>query len=138
VSVLVTGGAGFIGSHTCAELVAHRRDVVIVDDFSNSYPRALDALAQLAGQAPAFCGVDLRDASALDRVFASHDIDAVIHFAAKKSVGESMTTPVDYFDVNVSGTISLLRAMRAHGVGKLVFSSSCSVYGDQYSRPISE
>jgi UDP-glucose 4-epimerase len=138
VSVLVTGGAGFIGTHTCAELLAHHRDVVILDDFSNSYPAALDALARLAGRASAVCRVDLRNASALDRVFAGHDIDAVIHFAAKKSVGESMTMPVDYFDVNVSGTISLLRAMRAHGIGKLVFSSSCSVYGDQYSRPIRE
>ncbi len=138
MSVLVTGGAGFIGSHTCAELLGHHRDVVVVDDFSNSYPAALDSLARLAGRTPPIHRVDLREASGLDRVFADHDIDAVIHFAAKKAVGESMTTPLDYFDVNVSGTISLLRAMRAHGVSKIVFSSSCSVYGDQYSRPIAE
>jgi UDP-glucose 4-epimerase len=138
LSVLVTGGGGFIGSHACAELLAHGHGVVVVDDFSNSYPAALDALARLAGRTPPIHRVDLRDASGLDRVFASHDIDAVIHFAAKKAVGESMTIPLDYFDVNVSGTISLLRAMRAHGVRKIVFSSSCSVYGDQYSRPIAE
>ena len=138
MSVLVTGGAGFIGSHTCAELLAQNTDVVVVDDFSNSYPAALDALARLSGISPAVHHVDLRDASGLERVFSSHDIEAVIHFAAKKAVGESMTIPLDYFDVNVGGTISLLRAMRAHGVHKIVFSSSCSVYGDQYSRPITE
>ncbi len=138
MSVLVTGGAGFIGSHTCAELLDHDYDVVVVDDFSNSYPAAVAALGRLSGKVPAVHDVDLRDTSGLDRVFGAHDISAVIHFAAKKAVGESMTIPLDYFDVNVGGTISLLRAMRAHGVGKLVFSSSCSIYGDQYSRPIAE
>jgi len=119
-------------------LLAQNTGVVVVDDFSNSYPAALDALARLSGISPAVHHVDLRDASGLERVFSSHDIEAVIHFAAKKAVGESMTIPLDYFDVNVGGTISLLRAMRAHGVHKIVFSSSCSVYGDQYSRPITE
>src|SRR5215472_12135143 len=127
-----------VGNGTCAELLAQNTDVVVVDDFSNSYPAALDALARLSGISPAVHHVDLRDASGLERVFSSHDIVAVIHFAAKKAVGESMTIPLDYFDVNVGGTISLLRAMRAHGVHKIVFSSSCSVYGDQYSRPIAE
>jgi UDP-glucose 4-epimerase len=138
MSILVTGGAGFIGSHTCAELLASQYEVVVADDYSNSYPGALAALSRLSGRAPVVHNVDLRDISALDRVFASHHFDAVIHFAAKKAVGESMTIPLDYFDVNVGGTISLLRVMRTHGVHKIVFSSSCSIYGDQYSRPISE
>ncbi len=138
MSILVTGGAGFIGSHTCAELLDHDYDVVVVDDFSNSHPAAVAALGRLTGRVPAVHRVDLRDTRALDRVFSVHDISAVIHFAAKKAVGESMAIPLDYFDVNVGGTISLLRAMRGHGVRRMVFSSSCSIYGDQYTRPISE
>ena len=138
MSILVTGGAGFIGSHTCVELLDHDRDVVVLDDFSNSYPAALAAVGRLTGKEPALHAVDLRDRAGLDKVFASHEISVVIHFAAKKAVGESMTIPLDYFDVNVGGTINLLRAMRAHRVRKLVFSSSCSIYGDQYARPIRE
>jgi UDP-glucose 4-epimerase len=138
MSVLVTGGAGFIGSHTCAELLEHDHEIVVADDFSNSYRASLAAVRHLTGRDIAVHDVDLRDVRALNAVFAAHDISAVIHFAAKKAVGESMTIPLDYFDVNVSGTISLLRAMRAHGVSRLVFSSSCSIYGDQYARPICE
>jgi UDP-glucose 4-epimerase len=138
LSILVTGGAGFIGSHTCAELLDQGYDVVVVDDFSNSHRASLSAVRNLTGRDVTIYAADLRDADALNRVFSSHDIGAVIHFAAKKAVGESMTIPLDYFDVNVSGTICLLRVMRAHNVRGLVFSSSCSIYGDQYGRPISE
>ncbi len=138
MTVLVTGGAGFIGSHTCAELLDHGNDVVVVDNFSNSYPAAIDAVRALSGGDLVLHAVDLRDSAGLDEVFGSHPVEGVIHFAALKSVGESMSMPLDYFDVNVGGTISLLRAMRRHGVSGLVFSSSCSVYGDQYDRPISE
>jgi UDP-glucose 4-epimerase len=138
MSILVTGGAGFIGSHTCAELLEHGHDVVVADDFSNSYRGSLSAVSRLTGRDVAVHSVDLRNASALEQVFASHDIRAVIHFAAKKAVGESIAIPLEYFDVNVTGTIGLLRAMLAHDVRKLVFSSSCSIYGDQYSRPICE
>jgi UDP-glucose 4-epimerase len=138
MSVLVTGGAGFIGSHTCAELLDHGHGVVVVDDFSNSHRAALSAVRRLTGKDLAVHDVDVRDTRALEQVLASHDIRAVIHFAAKKSVGESVSIPLDYFDVNVSGTIGLLRAMLAHDVRRLVFSSSCSIYGDQYSRPICE
>ncbi len=138
MSILVTGGAGFIGSHACVELLDHGHDVVVADDFSNSFPRALDAVRRVTGRAVPAHAVDLRDAHGLDEVLGSHDISAVIHFAARKHVGESMSIPLEYYDVNIGGTISLLRAMAAHQVGRLVFSSSCSVYGDQYRRPITE
>lgn len=136
--VLVTGGAGFIGSHACADLLEHGHEVVVLDDFSNSYPAAIAAIERLADAKLPVHVVDMRDRAALDGVFASHEISAVIHFAARKAVGESTVKPLEYFDVNVAGTISLLRAMRRHGVRKLVFSSSCSIYGDGYRRPITE
>jgi len=138
MSILVTGGAGFIGSHTCAELLSQGYDVVVADDFSNSFRPSLAAVRRLTGRELAIHVVDLRDRGGLNEVLGSHEISAVIHFAAKKAVAESMAEPLDYFDVNVGGTISLLRAMMAHGVRKMVFSSSCSIYGDQYRRPIAE
>lgn len=138
MTILVTGGAGFIGSHTCVELAANGYDVVVVDDFSNCLPGAMEAVRQLAGRQIAVHQVDVRDTVALAQVFDSHDVSAVIHFAAKKAVGESTVIPLEYFDVNIGGTISLLRVMASRGVHKLVFSSSCSIYGDGYSRPIAE
>ena len=136
--VLVTGGAGFIGSHTCVELLARGHDVVVVDNYSNSSPAALDAVRYLAGRPVIAHELDMRDNQALDQVFTRHSIDAVIHFAAKKAVGESMLIPLEYFDINLAGTTNLLRTMHEHGVHKLVFSSSCSIYGDQYAAPITE
>lgn len=138
MSILVTGGAGFIGSHTCVDLLDHGCDVVVVDDLSNSWPGALTALRRLTERDFAFHEADLRVVGSLDEVFGSYDISAVIHFAAKKAVGESMSMPIEYFEVNVSGTINLLRTMVEHDVRNLVFSSSCSIYGDQYRRPITE
>ena len=138
MSILVTGGAGFIGSHTCAELLSHGYDVVVVDDLSNSFQSSLAAVRRLTGRELAVHVVDLRDRGGLNEVLGSHEISAVIHFAAKKAVAESIAVPLDYFDVNVGGTIGLLRAMMAHDVRKMVFSSSCSIYGDQYRRPIAE
>ncbi|MFI9383867.1 UDP-glucose 4-epimerase GalE [Kutzneria sp. NPDC052558] len=138
MTVLVTGGAGFIGSHTCVELLASGCDVVVVDDYSNSSPAALDQVRALAGRPLTVYRADLRDRVALDAVFAAHPIDAVIHFAAKKAVGESMDIPLDYFDINIGGTTSLLRAMWAHGVHRLVFSSSCSIYGASAKTPLDE
>jgi UDP-glucose 4-epimerase len=138
MSILVTGGAGFIGSHTCAALLDHGYDVIVADDFSNSHRASVSTVRELTRTDMAVHSVDVRDAAALGEVFSSHHISAVIHFAAKKAVGESMTIPLDYFDVNVSGTISVLKAMMAHNVHRLVFSSSCSIYGDKYSRPICE
>ncbi|MHA6785931.1 UDP-glucose 4-epimerase GalE [Pseudonocardia saturnea] len=130
-TVLVTGGAGFIGSHTCVELLTRGHDVVVVDDFSNSAPQAIEAMQKLAGRPLAGVHeVDVRDRPALDAVFASHPVDAVVHFAAKKAVGESMSMPLDYFDINVGGTTALLCAMRDHKITRMVFSSSCSIYGE--------
>ena len=137
-TVLVTGGAGFIGSHTCVELLDHGHAVVVVDDHSTSSPAALDAVRTLTGRQVVAYRADLRDPGALDAVFTDHRIDSVIHFAARKAVGESIEMPLEYYDVNVGGTIALLRAMLAHGVDRLVFSSSCSIYGDGGGRPLTE
>lgn len=138
MTILVTGGAGFIGSHTCVELVANGYDVAVVDDFSNCLPGVMDAVRRLADREIAVHQADIRDAAALAKVFDCHDVSAVIHFAAKKAVGESTLIPLEYFDVNIGGTVSLLRTMASHGVHQLVFSGSCSVYGEGYTRPIAE
>ena len=128
--VLVTGGAGFIGSHTCVELLAAGWDVTVVDDLSNSSPEALRRVQELAGRSLRFVEGDLLDDDVLERAFGEVGCAAVIHFAAKKAVGESCVDPLGYYRTNVAGTISLLRAMRRHGVRRLVFSSSATVYGD--------
>lgn len=138
MSVLVTGGAGFIGSHTCVELLSHGCEVVVIDNYSNSSPGALAAVQKIAGAHVAVREADLRDEKALDEIFSSHEIDAVIHFAAKKSVRESVRMPLEYYGNNIGASISLLNAMIRHGVWKLVFSGSCSIYGGQYSDPITE
>jgi UDP-glucose 4-epimerase len=137
-TVLVTGGAGFIGSHTCVDLLEHGYEVVVVDNYSNSSPVALDRIQKIAGRPLIGYVADLRDRHALDGVFERHPIDAVIHFAAKKAVGESMNIPIDYYDINLAGTTSLLRSMHAHGVHQLVFSSSCSIYGEAAGAPLTE
>ena len=136
--VLVCGGAGYIGSHTCVVLAERGHEVTIADNFCNSSPVVLDRLAQLTGRAPDVRNVDVRDAVALAALFAGQRFDAVIHFAALKAVGDSCERPLAYFDNNISGTISLLRAMRDAGVGRLVFSSSATVYGEPQSVPIDE
>jgi len=136
--VLVCGGAGYIGSHTCVVLAERGHEVVIADNFCNSSPVVLARLAQLTGRAPDARDVDVRDAAALAALFAERRFDAVIHFAALKAVGESCEQPLAYFDNNISGTISLLRAMRQAGVGRLVFSSSATVYGEPQAVPIDE
>lgn len=138
MAVLVTGGAGFIGSHTCSELLSRGHDIVVVDNYSNSSPRALDAVSGITGRSFASYELDLRDSHALSKVFDRHEIESVIHFAAKKAVGESTQIPLEYFDVNIGGTISLLRVMLDHEVARLVFSSSCSVYGGGHSERITE
>jgi UDP-glucose 4-epimerase len=139
MTVLVTGGAGFIGSHVCVELLGHGYDVIVVDNYSNSSPGALTRV-ELTARRPltGIHEVDLRDRPALAEVFRRRPVDAVMHFAAKKAVGESMQIPLGYYDNNIGGTTSLLQAMRAHGVSRLVFSSSCSIYGDAEALPISE
>ena len=137
-TVLVTGGAGFIGSHTCLELLNRGHEVVVADDYSNSSPRALDRVQKLAGMPLHAYEVDLRDRGSLGPIFDGHPIDAVIHFAGKKAVGESTETPLTYYDVNVGGTAVLLRLMEAHGIHQLVFSSSCSIYGQNDCQMLNE
>ncbi|ANP52906.1 UDP-glucose 4-epimerase [Streptomyces griseochromogenes] len=138
-TVLVTGGAGFIGSHTCVELLDHGYEVVVVDNHVNSSPEALDRIAKIAGRPLAAAHrVDVRDRRAMSEVFASHPVDAVIHFAAHKAVGESVARPVEYYDTNVGGTCALLSVMHEYQVDRLVFSSSCSVYGDARTVPLTE
>jgi len=138
MAILVTGGAGFIGTHTCVELLRRGSDVVVADNYGNSTPAALDAVRELAGRDFAVHEVDMRDEARLDRIFAAQEIEAVIHFAAKKSVRESTQIPLEYYDNNLGSTIGLLRAMMRHDVRKLVFSGSCSIYGGQYNHPIGE
>lgn len=136
--VLLTGGAGYIGSHTAAELLASGYQIVIADNFCNSSPVVLDRLAAISGSKISCERGDIRDSDFLAKLFASHQIDAVIHFAALKAVGESCEKPLDYFDNNISGTVSLLQAMRNVGCNNLVFSSSATVYGDPEMCPITE
>jgi len=136
--ILVTGGTGFIGSHTCVALAQAGHDFLILDNLSNSRADVLDRLAPLCGRRPAFVHGDVRDAALLERVFAEHSISAVIHFAALKAVGESVAMPLAYYDNNVGGTLKLLDAMRHAGVRTMVFSSSATVYGDPATVPIRE
>lgn len=136
--ILVTGGAGYIGSHTCIELLAAGHELVVVDNFSNSKPAVLERVGRIAGRTPAFHEADIRDRAAMHAVFARHEIDAVIHFAGLKAVGESVAQPLRYYDNNVSGSIALCEVMAEYGVRTLVFSSSATVYGDPPSLPIRE
>ncbi|WP_312301116.1 UDP-glucose 4-epimerase GalE [Diaphorobacter nitroreducens] len=136
--ILVTGGAGFIGTHTCAALADAGIPTLLLDNFSNSRRSVLDRLARITGKPVACVEGDVRDAQLLRQLFASHPIEGVIHFAALKAVGESVREPLRYYENNVAGTVSLLRAMQAAGVRTLVFSSSATVYGDPASLPIRE
>lgn len=138
MKILVTGGAGYIGSHTCLELLAAGCEVVVLDNLSNARQESLRRVAEITGQTPCFVRGDVRDESALRQVFAGHQIEAVIHFAGLKAVGESVEQPLRYYDNNVNGSLCLLRAMDAAGVRRLVFSSSATVYGDPHVVPIRE
>jgi UDP-glucose 4-epimerase len=138
MKVLVTGGAGYIGSHTCVELLTAGHEVVVVDNLCNSKEESLHRVAEIAGRAPGFARVDLRDKAALGQVFRDHDFDAVIHFAGLKAVGESTEIPLAYYDNNIGGTLALCRAMAEAGVKNIVFSSSATVYGDPATVPIRE
>ncbi|HVO07950.1 MAG TPA: UDP-glucose 4-epimerase GalE, partial [Burkholderiaceae bacterium] len=136
--ILLTGATGYIGSHTWLALQEAGFDVVGVDNFANSSPRVLDRLAELAGSPPVFERVDVCDEQALSSVFERHAIDAVVHFAAHKAVGESIEKPLEYFRNNIGGLITVARAMQAHSVRTLVYSSSATVYGDPQRLPITE
>ena len=136
---LVTGGAGYIGSHTCVELLAAGQEVVVVDDLSNASPEALRRVEELSGRSlRAFVQGDVRNAELLAQVFATHEVDAVIHFAASKAVGESVAQPLAYYDNNLGGLITLLQLMEVAGCRRMVFSSSATVYGDPARVPIDE
>lgn len=136
--ILVTGGTGYIGSHTVVELLAAGHEVVIVDNLSNSKASVVDRIAAIAGRRPQFEQADLRDVGAMSSVFARHPFKAVIHFAGLKAVGESVQQPLTYYDNNVAGTLALLRVMAEARVKTLVFSSSATVYGDPHAVPIRE
>jgi UDP-glucose 4-epimerase len=136
--ILVTGGAGYIGSHACVALAAAGHEPVILDNFVNSSADVLAAISSLAGRQIELFEADIRDRTALRNVFASGQFHAVIHFAGLKSVGESVAKPALYFDVNVGGTLCLIEAMQAAGVHRLVFSSSATVYGEPDSSPVRE
>jgi UDP-glucose 4-epimerase len=137
-SILVTGGAGYIGSHTCVALLNAGHQIVVLDNLSNSNSRSLDAVRRVTNQTLEFVEGDIRNAGALDAIFATHQIDAVVHFAGLKAVGESVERPLQYYDNNVNGTLQLITAMRAHDVKTLVFSSSATVYGDPARIPATE
>ena len=138
MKVLVTGGAGYIGSHTCVELLAAGYQVVVADNLANSKEEALRRVREIAGTALEFEKADLLDRSALDRIFRAHRFDAVVHFAGLKAVGESVQIPLRYYHNNVTGTLVLCEVMAEHGVRRLVFSSSATVYGDPHAVPIRE
>lgn len=136
--VLVTGGAGYIGSHTVLQLLQAGFEVVVLDNLCNSSVESLRRVEEIAGRRPVFVEGDVRDAGLLARVFASHPVDAVIHFAGLKAVGESVEKPLDYYDNNMGGTVALCRAMADAGVFRIVFSSSATVYGEQDVAPYHE
>lgn len=137
-SVLVTGGAGYIGSHTCVELLNSGYDVVVIDNFINSSAESLNRVKAITGKKVSLYEGDVRDKALLDKIFAEHKIDWVIHFAGLKAVGESCAKPVEYYDNNLYGTLVLLQSMREHGCKKIVFSSSATVYGDPEVLPLTE
>ena len=136
--ILVTGGAGYIGSHTTLALLAAGFEVVVLDNLCNSSPESLHRVERICGTAPVFVQGDIRDRALLDELFASHKIAAVLHFAGLKAVGESVQKPLDYYENNVAGSVTLCQAMAAAEVFRLVFSSSATVYGEPTQMPIRE
>ena len=138
MTILVTGGAGYIGSHTCVELLNAGYDVVIIDNLYNSNQKAVDRIEEITGKKVKFYEVDLMDRAAVKRVFDENKIDAVIHFAGLKAVGESVHKPIEYYRTNIGSTLNLTDEMRAHGCKNIIFSSSATVYGDPAEIPITE
>ena len=136
--ILVTGGAGYIGSHTCVELLNEGYEVVIVDNLYNSNQKAVDRIQEITGKKVKFYQDDMLDRDALKKIFDENEIDAVIHFAGLKAVGESVHKPVEYYRTNIGSTLNLVDEMRAHGVKNIIFSSSATVYGDPAEIPITE
>ena len=138
LNILVTGGAGYIGSNTCAALMKSGYDVIIADNFSNSKPEVLEQIEWVTGKRPMLYPVDIRDTAALDRIFGENSIDAVMHFAGYKAVGESVKDPLKYYHNNLFGAVTLLQAMKKHGCKRFVFSSSATVYGPHNPIPYTE
>ena len=138
MNILVTGGTGYIGSHTCVELLNKNHNVTIVDNLYNSSISVLDSIEKITGTKPNFYKIDLLDIEALDSVFAKNKFDAVVHFAGYKAVGESVEIPITYYKNNISGSINLYETMKKYGVKNLVFSSSATVYGDNFDMPLKE
>ena len=138
MSVLVTGGSGFIGSHTVVELQEAGYDVVVIDNLSNSTEKSLQRVQEITGKPVKFYKVDIRDREGLEKVFTAEQIDSCIHFAGLKAVGESVQKPWEYYENNIGGTLVLLDVMKKHGVKNIIFSSSSTVYGDPDSVPVTE
>lgn len=138
VNILLTGGAGFIGTHTCVELLSSGHDVVIADNFYNSSPEAVRRVEEIAGRSVKLYNIDVCDPAKVDALFAENQIDAVIHFAAYKAVGESVAKPLEYYRNNLDCTLTVCEAMRRHGVNRFIFSSSATVYGIPDHMPLDE
>lgn len=138
MAVLVTGGAGYIGSHTCVELLENGYEVVVIDNLYNSNEKALERVEQIAGKKLKFYNVDMLDKASMNGIFENETIDSVIHFAGYKAVGESVRKPLEYYHNNITGTLNLCDVMRNHGVKNIIFSSSATVYGDPAFVPITE
>lgn len=138
MKILVTGGAGYIGSHTCVELLENGYEVVVVDNFDNSSPESIKRVEKITGKKIALYEADIRDRAAMEKIFSEHKIDFVIHFAGLKAVGESCHKPIEYYDNNLYGTLVLLETMRKFGCKSIVFSSSATVYGTPERLPLDE
>ena len=136
--ILLTGGTGYIGSHTAVELIHQGYEVVIVDDLSNSEYRTIESIEKITGTKPRFYQFDLRNSPSMEKLFKDNKFDGIIHFAAKKAVGESVEKPLLYYDVNLNSMLNLLKLMELHKVSNLVFSSSCTVYGQPSQLPVTE
>src|SRR5690606_24095795 len=137
-NVLLTGGAGYIGSHTAVELIAAGHSVVIIDNLANSSEEAVRRVEQITGASIPFVQADVRDEKALDALFTEHAVDSVVHFAGLKSVGESVANPLDYYRTNIDSTLALVSAMQRRGLTNLVFSSAATVYGTPDELPLTE
>lgn len=137
-TILVAGGAGYIGSHTCVELLQAGYDVVVVDNLSNSSQESLNRVEKITGKSVKFYEADVADKEAMDKIFNEHDIFGVINFAGLKAVGESVEKPLEYYQNNITGTLNMCEVMRKHGVKNIIFSSSATVYGDPETVPITE
>ncbi|NLA77369.1 MAG: UDP-glucose 4-epimerase GalE [Clostridiales bacterium] len=138
MAILVTGGAGFIGSHTCVELLESGREVIIADNLSNSSSESVERIKEITGKDFQFYNCDIRDRAALEKIFYTNKIDCVIHFAGYKAVGESCRIPIKYYDNNICGTVTLCETMAKYGCKKIVFSSSATVYGSTNTSPLKE